>query len=111
MERPRLTHGLQTQILIKFEVQQRLGWNSYLFTFGQDLGAEASCGTDGGADRRAFTASDNGADQSSKGRTAAHHDCRLLVRAHALPALLLQVAGAYEIPGSRNCHRIHIEHE
>src|SRR5438876_10754103 len=110
MEWPRLTHGLQTQILIEFKVQQRFGWNSYLFTPGQDLGAEASCGADGRADRRALTSADNGADQGSQGRTAAHHDCGLLVRSHALPTLLLQVTGAYEIPGPQNCHRIDVEH-
>ena len=79
-----VTHGLQTQILIEFKVQHRFGWNSYLFTPGQDLGAQASCGAYGRADRCALPAADNGADQSSKGRTAAHHDCRLLVRANAL---------------------------
>lgn len=35
----RLTHLLQTQILIELESKKGLGWNSHLSTFRQDFGA------------------------------------------------------------------------
>jgi hypothetical protein len=37
--------------MIKFKAQDSLGWNSHLFTFRQDFGADAR------ANRRALTAS------------------------------------------------------
>src|SRR5437660_11985433 len=96
----RLTHGLQTQILIQFKVQQGLSRNSDLFALRQDLSADAAGGADGRANRRALTATYNGTDERAQRRTPTHHDGRPLVCAHALSALLLQVARAYQVPGS-----------
>src|SRR6267142_161825 len=88
-----IRHCLQTQILIQFEAQQGLGWNLYLFAFGQHLSAGASGSSDSCANCCPLTASYNGADQCSQRGTTTHHDGRLFVRAYALPTLPFPIAG------------------
>src|SRR5437879_10333996 len=106
-----IRHCLQTQILIQFEAQQGLGWNLYLFTFGQHLSASASGGANSCANRCPLTASHDRADQCSQRGTTTHHDCRLFVRTHSLPTLPFQIAGANQVPGSRHGHRIHVKNQ
>src|SRR5947209_13739790 len=107
----RLTRGPQEQVLIESEAQERLGWNPHLFAFRKDFGAKACAGADGRANRGALTASQNGPDQCSYCRSPTNHDGGLLVRAHALPAVLHEVPGAHHVPGSRNGQGIYVKHQ